>query len=204
MKKILSLLLFTLLLSIPFSALATTVAEELDRMTGVVAKLQLGFGNYFVGQQLTEAQKVTAQNNSVMKALKGTYKFKDGEVYVVVTAESDTVLGVYKEYKETTFEALKPVIGALMFEHGEPTAMAHNKLIYWTYDKNGKIEQDVFEFARSNGGAKSLVTVKFSSSEPIVEKMKEEKQEKNISAYAMITSDPLSKLFLAHTKNDKQ
>ena len=196
-----SAVLFLTFLSI--CAQASTIVDELERITGEVAKLDLGFGGYVLGNPLTEEQKTIAARNAVKKALKGTYKFKDGEVFVVASRSNDTIIGIYKDYQNATMDTLKSVIGTLMLEHGEPTAMAHDKLVYWTYNENGKIDQDVFDFERGSGGIKSLVTVKFSSTEPIIERKKEgeEKEEKKISAYVMITSDPLSKLFLAQVKS---
>ena len=187
------------------SAQTSTFAEELDTIAGKVATLELGFGEYVLGKQLTGSQKKAAEEHRVRKALEGTYKFTDGEIFVIASARNDTVIGIYKEYRDAPIDTIKAVIGSLMFEHGEPTAMAHNKMIYWTYNEAGKIEQDQFDFQRDKGGVKSLVTVKFSSTEPIIEeKAAEEAGDRKLSAYVMITSDPLSKLFLAGTTREEQ
>lgn len=199
MKNIL-LLPFTLLLflCLPFLCSATTVNEEIDRVSGEVAKLELGFNDYVLGKKLSADQQDVAEKNMVEKALTGTYKFKDGDVFVIASKETDTVIGLYQDYPDASMETLKSVIGGLMLQHGEPTAMAHNKMVYWTYNEKGKIEQDAFDIERVSGGVQSLVTVKFSSTEPIIEKVqKEGEEESKISAYVMITSDPLSKLILA-------
>lgn len=177
----------------------------MDRINGKVAGLGLGFGDYVLGKQLSESQKKVAEEHRVEKALEGTYKFMDGELFVIASIFNDTVIGMYKRYQEVPVDTLKSVIGSLMLEHGEPTAMAHDKMIYWTYSEAGKIEQDQFDFQRDSGGIKSLVTVKFSSTEPIVEEQKPEADgERKLSAYVMITSDPLSKLFLAETRKGNQ
>ena len=188
-------------------AYGSSVEAEIKRVAKETAGLELGFNNYHLGSVLTEAQKKVSETNAVEKALHGTYKFKDNDVYVVASDEDDTILGIYKEYPNISMEELKGVVGGLMFEFGEPTVMAHNKLIYWSYDKNGKITQDEFEFARQSGGAQSLATVKLSSSEsigvPVAPENKEAQGEQNdssISAYVIITSDPLSKLFLARSQ----
>lgn len=199
-----------LLFFLQMPASANTVVKEMNRIAGEVAALELGFGSYILGKPLTAEQKVFAQKHPVAKALKGTYKFQDEKIFVIAAKENDLVLGVYREYPDVSTDDLKGIVGTLMLEHGEPTAIAHEKLVYWSYGKNGKITQEDFDFARQSGGMKSLVAVKFSSSQEIganedsVENPKDDraKEQSPISAYVMITSDPLSKLFLANTKRD--
>jgi hypothetical protein len=36
------------------------------------------------------------------------------------------------------------MVGDLMMQFKEPTAMAHDKLIYWAFDKDGRIPEDLF------------------------------------------------------------
>jgi len=200
----------SLVLCLSLSADAATVAETLEKVAADVAQLEIGFGNYTLGKALTADQKITAARNPIQKSLQGTYKFKDGETFVVVSSENDTIIGLYQDYPDTTFDHLKTVIGTLMLEHGEPTTMGHDKLVYWLYDNNGKIEQDAFKFQRENAGPGSLAAVKFSSSEPIVETEQhadegaEDKTPRKFSAYVMITSDPLSRLFLAANKQEEK
>lgn len=208
MKKILNYLFAALLCTFPLTpASAATVAEEISRVAGEVANLELGFGRYILGKTLTDEQKKFAFKNPIEKALEGTYKFRDDEVYVVASRENDTVLGVYKVYHQASMDNIKDIVGTLMLEYGEPTAVAHEKLVYWSYNKSGKISQEDFDFSRQSGGMDSLAAVKFSSSEPIASGSAEGERQENaenqkpveISAYVMITSDPLSKLFLANT-----
>lgn len=180
------------------TVIGSTVDEEISRVAGEVAKLRLGFADYVLGKKLTKEQQQVAAQNPVEKALQGTYKFLDGEIYVIAANDNDIVLGVYKNYPEGSMEEIKKMVGALMFEYGEPTASAHDKMIYWTYDEHGKIDQESFDLQKDSGGAKSLATVKFSSSEMFSAELKDENAP--ISAYLMITSNPLSKLFLAKTK----
>ena len=61
-----------------------------------------------------------------------------------------------------------------------------------------KIDQDTFDIQKDSGGSTALATIKFSSSEMFNAELKE--KDAPISAYLMITSDPLSKLFLAQSK----
>lgn len=179
---------------------AATVGQELNRVAGEVAELKLGFNEYVLGEKLSKEQKSNGMKYAIPKSLTGTYKFQDGEIFVIAAEESDIVLGMYKEYEDTDPEQLKKIIGTLMFEYGEPTATAHDKMIYWTYNSNGKISQDAFDFERPSGGAKSLVVIKFSSTDIIGQPSKESVDKAKTSAYLMITSDQLSTLFLAQTK----
>ena len=209
MKRLLPVLLFCLL-STP--AYADDIVKEMNRVAAEVATLKLGFGDYVLGLSLTAKQKEGAKKNRVAKTLKGTYKFRDADINVVIAQENDVVLGIYKHYPEASMDQVKTVIGDLMLEFGEPTTMAHEKLIYWAFDKDGKISEDVFDFLRQSGGSETLATIKFSSSERVApdapNKKGEEKQEKaeqkKPSVYVMITSDPLSKLFLTYTNPQKQ
>jgi hypothetical protein len=188
--------------------MASNIDQELDRVAGEVAGLKLGFGEYILGSSLNDSQKELASQASVDKAMEGTYKFQDGELFVVASSENDTILGIYKQFPETTREQMKAIVGDLMLNYGEPTAMAHGKLVYWTYNTSGKISQDEFDFARQSGGAESLVTVKLSSSEAIFSQddqdAKAEADRTALSIYVMITSDPLSKLFLAKNSSSKK
>ena len=191
---------------------ADTIAEEIKQVASEVALLKLGFGSYVIGTTLTTEQKTLARANPITKTIQGTSKFQDQDVFVIAGKENDLVLGVYKEYLEIPPGQLKNVIGGLMLEYGEPTATAHGKLIYWSYNQDGKVDQDTFDFSRQSGGIQSLVTVKFSSSAVIVaedtsptgESSQKTDVEKKQSAYVMITSDPLSKLFLAQVKPGKK
>ena len=180
------------------TVIGTSVDDEISRVAGEVAKLELGFADYVLGKKLTETQKQVAKQNPVEKSLQGTYKFLDGEIYVIAANDNDVVLGVYKNFPDGSMEEIKKLVGGLMFEYGEPTASAHDKMIYWTYDENGKINQETFDLQKDSGGAESLATIKFSSSEMFTAELKDE--DAPISSYLMITSNPLSKLFLAKTR----
>ena len=207
MKKILNYLMAALLCAfLQTTAAADDIIKEMDRVAGEVAALKLGFGSYILGTQLTEEQKKFALQQPTEKSLEGTYKFRDKEIFIIAAKKNDVVLGVYKHYPQATMATVKDIVGTLMFEYGEPTAVAHDKMVYWSYNSKGKISQADFDFSRQSGGMESLAAVKFSSSERIADpgeatdKENGDHQEpETISAYVMITSDPLSKLFLAHT-----
>ena len=199
MKRLCTLMpLLGVLLLLANPALTSASEKEISRVAAEVSRLNLGFGSYILGRTLTDDQKEKARQTLIEKSLKGTYKFKDGEVHVVATRDADIILGVYKDYPEITRDEVKKLVGSLMFEYGEPTVVAHDKMIFWTYDKHGKINQDMYQLKREEGGAESLATVKFSSSQKLTSVG--EKDDAPISAYLMITSNPLSSLFLAYTQ----
>lgn len=183
---------------------ASEAAHEFKRLAAEVAALNLGFEKYNLGSKLTEQQKLFADNNRINKSLDGTYKFKDGDVFVVAKADDDTVLGIYKEYNGIARDQVRAIVGDLMMRFNEPTTIGHDKLIYWAFDKNGRIPDDVYSMLKKSSGADVLGLVKFSSTLPITGEKEEETEEvenkaeeKNSSVYVIVSSDPLSKLFLA-------
>jgi len=201
MKSTIALLftLTTLLFHLTTSH-ATTVGQELIRVAEEVSTLELGFKDYVLGGALSADQKEAGLKHTEEKALAGTYKFKDGDVFVIASLENDTVLGMYKEFENVGPEELKSIIGRLMFEYGEPTLTAHDKLIYWTYNKGGKISQETFDIERSKGGTKILATIKFSSKDRFGKPPEEGSDGQSTSAYLMISSDRMSQLFLARNQ----
>lgn len=200
----------SLLFSLVFLVLhvGTTQAEDasmaMQRIGQEVADLNLGFDDYVLGKPLNTEQQVLAKKNKIAKSVAGTTKFQDGEIFVIAQDETLMVLGIYKQYPEATRMQVKSVVGDLMLRFNEPTTMAHDKLIYWAFTKDGHIAQDEYDFVKKSGDTEIIATVKFSSStsifpDPDPEKreqvQKEEEQSSDI--YVMITSDPLSKIFLA-------
>jgi hypothetical protein len=205
MKNIYLLVLGMLLAVAPCGLQAEDGAAAMQRIGGEVAALHLGLGDYFVGQILGAEQKTRAEKNSIAKTINGSYKFQDGEIYVVADKATDMVIGIYKEQAEASREDMQKMVGELMMQFEEPTTMAHDKLIYWAFGKEGRISEEHFEQARATGGEAVLATVKFSSSvaiapSPAPETKEQEEtvsQEDPASIYAMVSSDPLSKIFLS-------
>lgn len=203
-------LLFGLLLSflISVNVNAGDVAAETKRLAKEVEALQLGFGDYVLCRTLTNKQKEVARKHPVAKALAGTYKFQDGEVFVVANKKTDMVLGIYKEQSRASRGEVQTMIGDLMLRFAEPTAMAHDKMIYWAYDKNGKISEELFERSKQTGKTDIIATVKFSSSLPIApthtagkgEQKEAENDQEKAGIYVIITSNPLSNIFLTYQK----
>lgn len=189
---------FTFLLTVCFIIPAYAAKKQtFDQLSNDVAALELGFDKYVLGKNLTDEQQSFAKKNLEPKSYKGTYKFKDGDVYVVASNKTNTIIGLYIENKEATKKQLKEMVGNLMMEFDEPTLMAHDKLIYWAYSKDGKLSEDEL---RENKEKKTdaLTTIKFSSSDPILKKDEEKKEsEELLHIYCIISSNPLSKKFMS-------
>lgn len=199
-KKVLFVALLCLVF-IPVNGLSGDIEETTEKKAAAVSKLGIGFGDYIIGKQLSDVQKASAAEHAIAKAHAGTYKFQDGDVYVVVDKKTDHILGVYKEKNQATRDEMKSMVGELMLLFQEPTAMAHDKMIYWVWDENGKVSSDAFDTSKDSGGLESLVTVKFSSSASIYrEETGKEKENALADIYVIITSDPLSSLFLAQNR----
>lgn len=198
------------LLLILFVMFSTTTAQAEDSATAMrrigaeVALLELGFGPYVLGQTLSEEQLKFSRDHLVEDSIDGTFKFQDGDIFVVVKTDDNMVLGVYKQFKNVARPKVKEVVGDLMMRFDEPTTMAHGKMIYWAYGKNGKVSEDAFETSKKIGDSDIIATVKFNSTEPVfpgsahmgnTQQAPEDGKEADI--YVIITSDPLSKIFLA-------
>lgn len=208
MKNVYSLLLsFLLILATTNPGQSEDASTAMKRIGEEVAQLSLGFENYILGQILTEEQKAFAKKHNVLKTLKGTYKFQDGDTFVVVKANDDMIIGIYKQYDSASRETVKQVIGDLMLRFKEPTAMAHEKLIYWAYDTHGKVSQERHNLSKQEGETAIIATVKLQSSASILpdpdpqtenaDKVKDKIDKEMIDLYVIITSNPLSKIFLA-------
>lgn len=201
-KLITIFLAFVLIMS--FSQV--TRAETASSLLNQVVSLQLGLNGYVIGEELTADQKKIADENPVEGAYEGTYKFVDNGLYVVVNTETDRVLALYQQQKDADKDQLKAMVGGLMDPFGTPTTMAHEKLIYWAFNKHGAISEDVFNESKKIKQTKDLgiiATVKLNSEieiAPDAEEKEEAGTEKKDAPtgtiYFIITSDPLVKEFM--------
>jgi hypothetical protein len=211
MKKIYLLLLVPVLcFFFADSLFAEDIAQATKKKAAEVQALNLGFGNYILGQELNDEQKKFAAQHPlpVAESKNWTYKFQDEDIFVVADKKTNLILGIYKEQEKASRLDVKTMVGDLMMNFSEPTLMAHDQMIYWAYDKKGKISQKLFMIARETGDLETLATVKFSSTEPIFREQKkpdkdEEKiraEEKTADIYVIITSGPLSSFFIAQNQ----
>ncbi|MDA3917698.1 MAG: hypothetical protein PF690_12100 [Deltaproteobacteria bacterium] len=211
MKKIYLLLLVPMLcFFFADSIFAEDIAQATKKKAAEVQALKLGFGNYILGQELNDEQKKFAAQHPlpVAESKNWTYKFQDGNIFVVADKKTNLILGIYKEQEKASRLDVKIMVGDLMMNFAEPTLMAHDQMIYWAYDKKGKISQKLFMIARETGDLETLATVKFSSTEPIFREVKKsdkvgetiKAEEKTADIYVIITSGPLSSFFIAQNK----
>ncbi len=199
------LALFTIMLAtFTLASASQTPVEPTEMLASRVAYLNLGFGNYVVGASLNEDARKQAKLNPVADTYKGTYKFQDGDVFVVVDKETDVILAMYKQNEKANRDQVKSFLGDLMMRFEEPTVMAHSKIIYWAFGPDGLLTENDYRAAKENGEIDILGTVKFSSSNdirPDAKKAEGESVEEIIDPdseiYAIISSDPLIKRFMA-------
>lgn len=217
MKSIITVMFFLFCAVLPpFTLFGGSGGEQLRQIAKEVAALQLGFGDYILGASLNESQKKIAGKNGIARTLPGTYKFIDGDIFVIAKADDNTVLGIYKDNPVATRDDVKTMVGDLMMRFDEPTTMAHDKVIYWAFGKNGKVSKEMYNFSKKTGESEIIATVKLQSSVPIHpdsekdaapgEKQavttKSDGEEDKAGMYTIITSSPMSKLFLALNKHE--
>ncbi len=177
-----------------------------------IAAFDLGLDSYVVGKALNADQLVTSKKDRDYKAYSGTVKFKDGNVFVIIDAQSNVVIAVYKRNKKANKNDFKVMISGLMLQYGEPTTEAHGKTIYWNYGEDGFITEELYRTVKSQGQLESLVvlaTVKFTSSENVatmtdmIDAMDKRNKEKELKKedvtsdqYLMVQSDLLTQKYM--------
>ncbi len=179
-------------LILPFFLPGPSLADELADLCSEVEKLNISRDEYTLCKVLTEEQKKKATRNPVTNPSPGTYKFKDENLFVVAHESSDRVLIIYEQYDPASRKKVRDLTGALFLDFGEPTVMAHKKIVYWAYGKKGKISKDEYKREKKKGKLTPiLATVKLSSSEPI---LKKDAGVGDGSVYYVISSEPVLKL----------
>ncbi len=190
------LVAFLLLCLFPLSSHGYGTGPSLTGLAKEVSGLKLGFGPYAIGKTLTAEQRTMAQKHLLADSYQGTYKFQDGDINVVVTADSHLVLAIYKHLAEVDRAGVKAGVAQLMDEFGEPTTMAHDRLIYWAYGKKGKISEEDLQNAKKTGELSVLATVKFSSTTDIMnDNDKQEAPAESSTIYTLISSPLLLERF---------
>lgn len=165
-----------------------------DKLAADVSALNLGFGNYVIGSVLTQEQIAQAQKTPISASYPGTYKFADNDIFIVVDSESNRVLATYMEQKEVQQMQLRHAIASLMDQFGEPTTIAHERLIYWAYGKNGKFSEESLQAAKKTGKIDILATVKFSSNNEVMFQAQSSENQTS-TTYTLISSPPLLEQF---------
>jgi hypothetical protein len=192
-----------LLLSGSSQADETKAPQLLDQ----VLSLKLGLDNYSIGQVLTPGQKQEGLSHLEPDAYKGTYKFSDKDLYIVVDKVTDRILALYKRQVDVDKNGLKFIVGNLMNRFDAPTLLAHDKILYWAFNKHGAISEEDFNRAKDAKQIPNLgiiATVKLNSDIEITPDSKEDKEESATdkaastgTVYFVITSDPLVQQFMS-------
>ena len=170
----------------------TALADELAQLLARVEMLNIGRYSYTLGKVLTDRQKETARRQVVESANPGTYKFKDGDLYVVADRKTDRILIIYEHHGRASREKIQGLVGALFLDFGDPTVLAHDKILYWAFDRRGKLSQKDYHKTKEKGGRlEILATVKLNSSVNIMIKGKDGGDG---SVYYIISSEAALKL----------
>jgi len=185
----------------------TSRNNEFDILAEKVAALNIVHHQYTLGKKLTEDQKKRAKQNTVKDASPGTYKFNDGNLFVVAEKNSDRALILYEHFEKAPKAKGHELIGALVMKFGDPTVFAHGKTVYWAYNIGGKISEEKFDNAKNaSEQLEIMATVKLESSEPLMGNDKDQesaqhaKKEDAQTVYYVISSEPLLKLLTAQGK----
>lgn len=145
--------------------------SEMGGLLNQVEALKLGRGGYILGKALTEAQSKIGQDHPIEQPTPGLYKFQDGDLFIVAQKKSDRVLILYEQYDPATPEIVQALVGDLFFDFGNPTVLAHDKILYWVYDAKGIMSEEAYhQIKKDKGSLKPLATLKLSSSIPILGK----------------------------------
>jgi hypothetical protein len=173
--------------------------EMTNNLAAKVASLELGMNGYTIGNKLTPVQKEITADKIFNDSYVGTYKFKVADLFIIAARNDDTILAVYQRNDAANMDQAKLMISGLMGLYGEPTTMAHDKLIYWAYGGEGKISEETYNMLRDNDETMDiLATVKFSSSFKITGE-NPGLGEAGIN-YFIISSDPLTQEFISRSK----
>lgn len=164
-----------------------------QKLTDAVAKLDLGFEQYRLGETLTKAQLEVAKTNPIKDNYQGTINFKDGKIGIVADVGNKSILALYLTEEKADQEKIKNMLGTLMATFGQPTTMAHNKIVYWAFNEQGLIPEEIHQKARKIDELNIIATVKFSSKTRFMEK--QEENETN-SIYCIVSSPALLERFM--------
>ena len=188
--KTFSVIMAAVILSV--GAACSSRADEFADLFNRVEELNIHRNDYTLGKVLTDKQKQTARGNAEKTTSPGTYKFKDNNLYIVADKITDRVLILYERYEPVTRKKIRELVGALFFEFGDPTVMAHDKTIYWAFDAKGKISEEQYREAKTTKKTlQTLATVKVDSSHKI---MDSSDPGDNSNVYYIVSSQPLLKL----------
>jgi len=194
--RFVSTLILILLLSVLSST--TVFADELAELLDRVAALNISRGGYTLGTALTDRQNETARQNTAKDSTPGTNKFRDKNLYVVVDQKTDRVVIIFEHYESASSEKISELVGALFFDFGDPTIMAHDKIVYWVFNGKGKLSKEDYDIAKKTKELSNiLLTIKLNSDLKI---SGNNKDKENGNAYYIISSEPILRLINAQNR----
>jgi len=189
-KIVYTILTSVLLISLYFVAFH---ANDFDKLFNQVKKLKIERHGYVLGKKLTRKQIKIAAANPVEATAEDTFKFKDKNLFVVAQKKTDRILVIYEQFEAADQKKIQGLVGDLYMNFDDPTVLAHDKVVYWAYDDNGKITSQSFDRAKKDKKKLNiLATIKFISDIKIMEKIEESAKGQ---AYYIISSDPILKFF---------
>jgi len=170
------------------SSIATTVlSANASDIYQKIAEMKKGTDGYIIGQILTKSQQDKSNNTMIKSNDPKVINFLDGkDLLISINANNKKVIVINKRYNQITQENVKGIIGNMIHDFDEPTVMAHDKLIYWVFDKNGdKLAEDDLK------AWKDKISGKQAAGKSLAEVVNEKKKEINFNPYIKIklTSD---------------
>ncbi|QTA81586.1 Uncharacterized protein dnl_39250 [Desulfonema limicola] len=181
-----------------FSSYGASRADELSDLLNQVEKLNITIKGYTLGRALSQEQKTKAAKNIIndpaLDPETGIYKFKHENLYVTADKLNHRVIIIYEQYEKLPYKKMQDIVGNLFFIFGDPTVMAHEKIIYWAYDNKGRISENKFRSIKDNKEKlQVLAYVKLNSDTKIME-LKNSQDNNKGDIYYIISSDPVLKL----------
>lgn len=191
-------------------AIMSGVAYAKADIYQTVASINKGLDGYVIGKALNDKQIQLMKHNALKSDTPKIQRFLANETLLIaVNAKNNKVLAINKKFSNLKRDNVKALIAEYIHKFEEPTAMAHDKMIYWVYNKLGqKIQEDDLKQYKDSLKVKAssvslaeavnikkkkvdfnpYLSVKLSSDKGLMSK-----QEESViaNAYIMISSDKL-------------
>jgi hypothetical protein len=182
--------LLMLMMMITLPAFGDDLSDLLDE----VGEIGISWEGFQLGKALSPKQKTDSLKNRVPGTSSGTYKFKAADdLFVIAHSKTDRVILLYEQHEGATEKKMREILGRLFFEFGDPTVMAHDKILYWVYNEKGKITEKEYDKIKAERKKLNvLASLKLSSSQEITDKSKTDTLTFD-NIYYVISSDPILK-----------
>lgn len=190
---------------------ATVLSANVSDLYTKIANMKKGTDGYIIGEVLTKEQEAKVETNMIKSSYPKIINFLDGkDLLISINKKNKRVLIINKRYQNMDQASIKGMLGNMIHDFDEPTAMAHDKMVYWVFDENGdKLTEDDLKAWKDNISGKAtsgmalaeavnlkkkkvnfnpFVSVKLQSDQPI---MSEVKETKLANPYLLIKSDKL-------------